>query len=155
MPDDPSNTTPARNPIQARLVQSVQFQGPLPPPALLEAYEKICPGAALKILEAARIEGEHRREMESKVVNANVEGMRKQFGEARLGQVFAFVIAIFFVLVGAYVILRGQPWPGTILGGAGLGGIVTAFIVGRGRRNSQQENTVQPAASTNSSNAQA
>jgi hypothetical protein len=55
--------------------------------------------------------------------------MRRQFAEARLGQVFALVIALAFVIVGAYVSVHGQPWSGTILAGVGLGGIVTAFIV--------------------------
>lgn len=76
----------------------------------------------------ARTEGEHRRIMESKVLDANIEAMRRQFAEARWGQVFAFIIALAFVFVGAYVIVRGHPWPGTILGGVGLGGIVTTFI---------------------------
>lgn len=86
------------------------------------------------MFEMARIEGEHRRTMESQSLQASIEAMRRQFSEARLGQVFAFVIALTFMIGGAYVIVRGYAWPGTVLSGVGLGGIVTSFIVGRGRR---------------------
>jgi uncharacterized membrane protein len=92
------------------------------------------------MVEMARIEGEHRRTMESKTLDANVEAMRKQFSEARVGQVFALIIALTFVLVGAFVIVRGYSWPGTTLGSVGLGGIVTSFIVGRGKGNNTTQN---------------
>jgi len=86
------------------------------------------------MFEMARIEGEHRRSMESQSLQANIEAMRRQFSEARLGQVFAFIIALTFMIGGAYVIIRGYAWPGTVLSGVGLGGIVTSFILGRGKR---------------------
>jgi uncharacterized membrane protein len=147
---DPTSANPA-GPFQtakppgrtgALVSARVSFEGPLPPPNLLEAYEKVCPGAAQKILESMQVEGEHRRDLEKKSIDANIEGMRRQFAEGRLGQVFAFSIAVLFVFVGAYVALHGQPWPGALFGSAGLGGIVTSFIVGR--RN-QTENNEPPA----------
>jgi uncharacterized membrane protein len=94
------------------------------------------------MLDMANTEGEHRRAIESKALEANVEAMRKQFSEARLGQIFALVIALVFLGVGAYVSVHGQPWSGTILGGIGVSGIVTAFIVGRGKEGQPQENDV-------------
>ena len=131
--------------VQAAVVQRrFQFVGPLPPPGILEQYDKLCPGSAQRIIDAAHEEGVHRHELETKALDANVEAMRRQFAEARLGQVFALIIALTFVGVGAYVSIHGQPWSGTILGGIGLGGIVTAFIVGREKPN--------PPSETNSSN---
>lgn len=118
----------------AVLQQRFQFTGPLPPPGILEQYEKLCPGITTRLVDAAYAEGQHRQGLENKTLDANIEAMRRQFAEARLGQIFAFAIAVTFVLVGAYVTLEGHPWPGTILGGVGLGGIVTAFIVGRDKR---------------------
>ena len=123
------------------LQRRFQFAGPLPPPGVLEQYDKVCPGAATKIIDAAYAEGLHRQTLESKTLDANIEAMRRQYREARLGQIFALIIALVFVIVGAYVILHGQPWQGTILGGAGLGGIVTAFIVGRNKQTSPKEPT--------------
>ena len=127
--------------------QRFQFVGPLPPPGILEHYERICPGAATRIMDAAHAESVHRQTLESTALNANIEAMRRQYAEARLGQVFALTIALAFVVVGGYVSLHGQPWSGTILGGIGLGGIVTAFIVGRGKHSP----TSEPPADNNSS----
>lgn len=112
------------------------FFGPLPPPGLLDYYERVCPGLSSRLVEMVQTEAEHRRKMESDGLAASVEGMRRQFSETRLGQVFAFIIAMAFIFAGAFVILHGHPWPGTILGGAGLTGIVTAFLRGRGRGDS-------------------
>jgi uncharacterized membrane protein len=96
------------------------------------------------MMDMAQIEGEHRRKLESEAQGANIEAMRRQFSEAKLGQIFALVIALTFLGVGAYVSVHGQPWSGTILGGIGVSGIVTAFIVGRGRETQPQETTTAP-----------
>jgi uncharacterized membrane protein len=89
-------------------------------------------------------EGEHRRALENKSLEASIEGMRRQFAEGRLGQIFAFSIAVIFVFLGAYVTLHGQPWPGAIFGGVGLGGIVTAFIVGRRDKDESHRGPTDP-----------
>jgi uncharacterized membrane protein len=144
MPDapnqDPTSPQPAERTVEATFVQQrLQFVGPLPPPGILEQYEKICPGAATRIMDAAHAESVHRQTLESTALGAQVEAMRRQYAEARVGQVFALIIALAFVLVGGYVSIHGQPWSGTILGSIGLGGIVTAFIVGRGKINPPSE----------------
>ena len=79
----------------------------------------------------AEEEGKSRRDLETKAIDAQVEAMRRQFTEARFGQVFAFVIAVLFLGCGTYVATLGQPWAGALFGGIGLGGVVTTFIVGR------------------------
>lgn len=79
--------------------------------------------------------------MVGKCLEADVEAMRRQYSEARLGQIFAFVIAMAFIAVGGLVIDRGHPISGTLIGGAGVSGIVTAFILGRTKRDSKQEAT--------------
>jgi uncharacterized membrane protein len=143
---DPPGTKPPAPQLNPETVKATatllqrrfQFVGPLPPPGLLEHYEKICPGSAQKIIDAAHDEGLHRQKLESKALDANIEAMRRQYAEARLGQIFALVIAIAFVAVGGFIAIKGQPWSGTILGGVGLGGIVTAFIVGRNKPEQSQ-----------------
>jgi uncharacterized membrane protein len=90
-------------------------------------------------MDAAHAESIHRQTLESTALDANIEAMRRQYAEARLGQVFALIIALAFVIVGGFVSLHGQPWSGTILGGIGLGGIVTAFIIGRSRNSPASE----------------
>lgn len=81
----------------------------------------------------AEKEGDHRREVEQKMTNANIEAMRRTFREARWGQMLAFLISGAFLLVGAYVAVQGQPWVGGVLGTMGLSTIVASFITGRHR----------------------
>jgi uncharacterized membrane protein len=81
----------------------------------------------------AEQEGNHRRSMEEKSLNANIAGMQRSFAEARLGQVFAFGVSLAFLAVGAFVAIHGQPWVGGLLGSIGLGSIVANFIRGRQR----------------------
>lgn len=110
---------------------SQSFTGPLPPPEILAGYEAISPGFALRIIEMAEQQGNHRRAMENKTVDAGITGMHRQYDEARLGQIFAFLIAAMFLGCGTYIAIRGEPWAGALFGGIGLGGIVTTFIMGR------------------------
>jgi uncharacterized membrane protein len=68
-PEGPSAKTTV---VQRRL----QFTGPLPLPGILEQYEKICPGTAARMIDAAGAEGLHRQNCESKALDANIEAMR-------------------------------------------------------------------------------
>ena len=83
----------------------------------------------------AESESQHRKGIDNKTIEAGIEGMRRQFAEARLGQVFAFLISIAFVTAGTYLVaVKGQTAAGLILSTAGLGSIVTAFICGRAKK---------------------
>jgi uncharacterized membrane protein len=108
-------------------------EGPLPPPQILEGYEQVSPGSAKRIIELTEIQGAHRRLMEERALEAQLEGMRRQFQEARLGQVLAVVVAILFLGAGTYIAIQGHPWPGTLLGIVGLCGAFTAFLGGSDR----------------------
>jgi uncharacterized membrane protein len=131
---NPRQQQPPDNPAHLRMeISASRFVGPLPHPEILAGYEEACPGAALRIIQMAEDEGRSRRALEAKAVDAQVEGMRRQFWEARLGQIFAFSIAALFLGCGTYIATLGQPWAGALFGGIGLGGIVTTFIAGRTR----------------------
>ena len=62
---------PAGSSQGSRSVARVEtFQGPIPPPSVLEAYEKILPGAAERILKMAENQSTHRQEIEKIVVRS-------------------------------------------------------------------------------------
>ncbi|MGO9230590.1 MAG: DUF2335 domain-containing protein [Bryobacteraceae bacterium] len=108
------------------------FSGPLPHPQVLEGYESVCQGAANRIIELAEAQSAHRRRMEEREVEAQIEGMRAQFSEARLGQVFAFCVSIAFMGCGAAVVIWGHSQAvGSVFGVMGVSGIVGTFIKGR------------------------
>jgi len=120
---------------------------PLPPPNILEHYERVCPGASDRIIGMAESEAEHRRGIENRAVDADIEAMRRQFSEARLGQVFAFLISIAFIVAGTYVVVvKGQTAAGLLLSAVGLGSIVTTFIWGRTKKEESKPPQQEPPA---------
>jgi uncharacterized membrane protein len=98
---------------------------------MLQGYEDACPGAASRILEMAEREAVHRRDLETKALDAQIDGMKRQFHEARIGQLCAWSISICFLGIGSYVAIHGQPWVGGLFGTMGISGIVANFIHGR------------------------
>ncbi|MEO7142948.1 MAG: DUF2335 domain-containing protein [Bryobacteraceae bacterium] len=124
---------------------AASFAGPLPPPSILASYDAVCPGSAERILAMAERQSAHRQELERIYTNANVEEMHLGFREAQRGQVFAFLISVAFLAVGAYVSVHGQPWIGVVLGGMGLTSIAASFIEGRAQKNTVPEPKPAPA----------
>lgn len=107
------------------------FHGPLPHPDILAAYEKIQPGFADRIVAMAEAEAIHRRASEEKALTADIEFNRKMFSEARLGQIFAFMIGLSAILAGAYAGINGAGVTGSLIGGSGVIGLVAVFVIGR------------------------
>jgi uncharacterized membrane protein len=122
-----------------QFVAAAMFQGPLPPPELLAKYEAAWPGSAERIVKMAEDEAAHRRSVENSIVHARREGSNKDFMEARLGQIFALVITLTALSLGAYVALQGHEITGGIIGAGGFGSIVTAFILGKNRRSDDEQ----------------
>lgn len=74
------------------------FVGPVPPPSIIEAYEEVHPGAASAIFGSWQEQSRHRRDLESKVIDADIAA---EWRGLHLGFVLALVVVIGgFVLVG-------------------------------------------------------
>jgi len=100
--DDP---TPPERPDPSRLetrliVTHTSFVGPLPPPVILEQFERIAPGAANRILAFAEDQFRHRRSIEAQIVNSRTRAMSR-------GQWLAFVVLIVGMGLGAWLIRAG------------------------------------------------
>lgn len=109
-------------------------RGPIPSPEVLQEYDKICPGAADRIISMAENQSAHRQKLESQVVNS-------QITNSRWGIILAFCIGTITIIAGAVTaIMSSSPWAGSILGGAGVGGLVGTFIYGtNSNKNERQE----------------
>lgn len=81
----------------------------------------------------AERQSNHRMAQEDKVASANIEAMRREFYEARFGQICAVVIVLSFIAGGVFTAVNGHAWEGTSLAavGAAIHAIATAFIKGR------------------------
>jgi len=66
---------------------SMTYEGPLPPASEFERYERVCPGAADRILAMAENEEAHRHRTEDRIVDSVIK-------QTKLGQIFAFAIAL-------------------------------------------------------------
>lgn len=120
---------------QSGTVVKASFAGPLPPPSILSGYDDIVPGAAERIIKSYENEVAHRNEMERSLVAAEIDIQKAIPREIRRGQYFAFTVCVGFLASGTFLIYTGHEWPGTIFGGSGLVGIVSAFLAARKNQN--------------------
>jgi uncharacterized membrane protein len=111
------------------LIISESFSGPLPHPRHLRGYEEIAEGAAERIISMAENSQEHHRDMDRKVLAAEIAdrklGMWLGAGAFALLVVSAFASAL---------LLENPVVPGLFLGAAALGA-VGLFIRGRSNSN--------------------
>lgn len=105
-------------------LEASAFKGPVPPPEVIREYEQILPGLADRIFKMAEDQSAHRRAMETKEVNSiNFRAL--------LGLVFAFIIILVVILVGAYLIYNDHPITGLVAMLSASVYIVYNFITGK------------------------
>lgn len=104
--------------------QSASFEGPMPPPAILEGYERLVPGAAERILAMAESDTKHQHAIE-------FSALRAAEGEVKRGQIFAFIIGLAALLASMFALYMGSSVVAGIIGGTTVVGLVSVFVVGR------------------------
>lgn len=109
------------------VVQQSAYQGPVPPAEMYAAYEQADAGSGRLLIDMAKIA------MQGQIAH-NEARLDGDLAEARLGQIFAFIISMTALIAGAYVAIHGAQWPGAILGVGGLAAIVYQFIQGKKRQ---------------------
>ncbi len=117
--------------LVARATFEASFSGPMPPPHILEQYDKIVPGAAERIISLAEKQSDHRRGLENRVINSDIQN-------SRLGLIFAFVIGVIGVGGGIFAAILGNQGIGTLISVLSLGSLVTTFIYGSKSRKDER-----------------
>ena len=107
------------------------FEGPLPPPQMLDRYNSVIPDGANRIMIMAEKQQIHRHELESTVVTANAAAQAR-------GQLFAFLLALVAIIGGVFLIATGKDTAGLAAILTALGALVTVFIVGRVQATSER-----------------
>ena len=113
--------------VQAILVSVLYhqpWQGPLPPPEVLKAYNDAFPNGAERIFAEVQRQARHRIEMERTVIP-------EQQRQSRRGQVYGLIVALSFLVSAFVLISMGYGLFGTIMGSIDLVALVTVFVVGR------------------------
>ena len=88
--------------------QKVEYSGIIPPPNIIDGYEKNCKGATDRILAMTENELKHKHEMElleQKSINECREKMLKsEMENNKRGQIFGFIIML-AALIGSFVLI--------------------------------------------------
>jgi uncharacterized membrane protein len=117
----------------SQITTAEMYVGPIPPASEMQKYEEICPGLSNRIMAMAESQSSHRQQIELIVIKTSSRN-------STLGVVFAFIIAIAFLLVGGFCIYLDKTLIGSLFGGVGLSAVVGAFIYGtRSNRAERQE----------------
>ena len=112
-----------------------QLTGLIPPPVILEQYNRVFPDAASRFIAMAEREQEHRHQMQEKLVDAQILDDKRTRTERRLGQIFGLSIGVVAIVAGSTTAIFGAPIAGSIAGGvlgsAAIAGLVFVFVLDR------------------------
>jgi uncharacterized membrane protein len=96
----------------------------LPPAAVLAEYEKTVPGSAREILDVFQKMAAHRCTLEMRAQEA-------QIADTRRGQFFGLIIGLVAIIAGSVTAIYGSGLAGGFIGGGGVIGLVSVFVLGR------------------------
>ena len=110
--------------IVASQQTTVEFRGPLPPPEILQAYNKALPNGAERIVAMAERQSAHRQEIEKTVVKGNVTVQK-------IGVFSSLLITLTAISLGSALIYNDKDTSGLAVIISSLACLVGAFIYGR------------------------
>jgi uncharacterized membrane protein len=102
-------------------------QKPIDLKALLDRIDKLAvtsPDIAKDLLKEFQAYSAHLREMDRKALQA-------QINVTYLGQLFGLIIGMTAIISGALTAYHGSQWAGGFIGGGGVIGLVSVFVLGR------------------------
>lgn len=111
---------------------TVQYQGPLPSPDLLEGYDKVARGSAERILRMAEEQQIHRHNLEC-------QALQVESRNSLAGIICACVIGLATVVGGSVVAYSGGQWGGYAMAVTGLTYLAGTFIYGTRARRKERE----------------
>src|SRR5688500_11390602 len=120
---DPSQ--PQQKPHSILHIQA--SEGPIPSPEILAGYEHLMPGLADRISAMAEKESAHRRELEKKILNAQISDANEERIIEKRGQIFGFCIGITALVFGFLTAYIGHPVAGAFIGAGGVISLVSVF----------------------------
>ena len=104
-------------------------QNPVDLKILLDRIKQIraeSPELANQMMNEFVTQSEHIRAMDRKHAEAQIR-------VTYLGQIFGLVIGMTAIISGALVAAHGSQWAGGFIGGGGVIGLVSVFVLGRSR----------------------
>ena len=105
-------------------VSHQQYSGPIPPPSMLNDYDKVKNGFAERIVSMAENEQKHRHSLEFTAIDGAITKDRRS-------QNYALICVLFISTLCGTLIYNGHDGAGAFLGGTTLVGLAALFITGR------------------------
>ena len=97
------------------------WSGPIPPPAVLESFERAMPGLAREIVDEFRAEAKHRRDIEARA-------SRTEAASELLGKAMALLFACGCFGVTVYAVAHDADWVAGVIGGGTIVSGIAAFL---------------------------
>ncbi|MBF0108183.1 MAG: DUF2335 domain-containing protein [Magnetococcales bacterium] len=113
-----------RPPSRELVHANISFEGPIPPPRIMEKYEELVPGSADRILRMAEKSVDFQHSMTR-------DALSLQANDTRRGQWFAFLVAFGALVAGVIAIPTGNPGTGAAIISTTLAGGIGTFIISR------------------------
>jgi len=117
---------------KSTLVKAQHYEGPIPPPEMLEKYNQIVSGAADRILKMAEEQASHRQYLEKQVIKSDIRN-------SVFGIISALIISLTTLFIAFSAIKLNQQFAGAIISTLGISGLVTTFIYGTQSRRNERE----------------
>lgn len=114
------------------VIAVTRFSGPLPPPQILEEYNRIVPGSANRILAMAEKQAAHRRMLESQSLSSGVRN-------SHLGLISGLLVGLGGIVAATVIAIFGHPQAGVGMGFLTLGSLVSVFVYGSRLRHKEQQ----------------
>lgn len=103
---------------------AIAFQGPLPPPAMLEHYGRIIPNGPERMMALLEKQTDHRVNMEAKLVESKIS-------VTRTGQRMAFFLSLFFGSIALFLGYTGHEWLAGTIATTTIVGLAVVFVLGK------------------------
>ena len=92
--------------------QRIEYSGLIPPPNMMEQYERICPGAADRIIKMAENQLAHTQQLESKehdsIVGCRDKALHSEIKLNAFGQILGFIIIALCIIGGFVLVLNDK-----------------------------------------------
>lgn len=108
----------------ALMISAAELALPVPPPEVVKGYLEFYPEAAQKFFQWAEDESRHRRALDDKLAESQIE-------DSRRGITCGLIVSLAGLALAAFAVWMHEPWVAGIIGGGTLVALARAFIVGK------------------------
>lgn len=110
----------------------MSLSGPLPPPQILERYDRVVPGGAERIVGWVEKQSAHRQAMEQEKLRGDLQNEKR-------GQYFALIVTLATIAASTLLILQGKDTSGLVLVITELAALAGVFVYGREAQRRERE----------------